>query len=73
MSSESKAPLWISVKDALPGDELDGMAVIVVVTTRRGRDISEVDTWMIGKGFDFWGDKVTRWMELPPPPKGEQA
>lgn len=65
---------WISVEDRLPGVDFDGCALSVVVLTSQGRVVSETDAWIQGKGFDFWGLRVTHWMPLPAPPamQGEQ-
>lgn len=65
---------WISVKDAYPGRESDGVSFIVAVRTSQGEVISETDAWHRyakephGGVFHFWGEKVTHWMPLPPPP-----
>lgn len=60
---------WISVDDRLPGDLMDGKAVIVATTTCSGELISETDAWnKHKKEFDFWGLRVTHWQPLPPTP-----
>ena len=70
---------WISVKDRLPEtislgrDEAYSEAVLVWTSGRKammavydGIDfICPMDFW------DAWGDKITHWMPLPQPPKGE--
>lgn len=68
--------MWINICEERPGDQLDGMAVIVsVIHHRRGR-ISECDLWNKGckKGrFEFWGNKVTHWQPLPTPPGDQKS
>lgn len=65
---------WISVKDAYPGNDMDGCALVVTVKKSDGEVISETDAWHRysrepnGGVFDFWGKKVTHWMPLPAPP-----
>lgn len=68
---------WINCTDKLPGDELDGLAVIVTVTDPQGRRISDCAVWNKGsrsrKGrFEFWGNKVTAWQPLPEPPRNQR-
>ena len=63
---------WIKCSDRLPGDELDGMSVIVAVMHCSRGLIAETDVWVKGskKGhFAFWTNTATHWQPLPEPPK----
>ncbi|QXI30487.1 DUF551 domain-containing protein [Pseudomonas vanderleydeniana] len=65
---------WIKCSDRLPGDELDGMMVIVAVQHCRRGLIAEADIWRKGKrkgSFDFWS-KATHWQPLPAPPDADE-
>lgn len=59
---------WISVKDRLPGQQVDVMSMDVLVFTGHGIDVScydfELKRWC-GSPFMI----VTHWMPLPEPPK----
>lgn len=64
---------WISVKDRLPGREMDGIPLNVAVRLTGGRIVSETDVFdipaMTTTGqFKFWNKKVTHWQPLPAPP-----
>lgn len=64
---------WIKCNDRMPGDDLDGMAVIVAVVHFKRGLISESDVWVKGSGradgrFQFWGSNPTHWMPLPKAP-----
>nr|WP_312231683.1 DUF551 domain-containing protein [Pseudomonas sp.] len=81
LAQEPACP-WIKCSDRLPGDDLDGMAVIVAVVHFKRGLISESDVWVKGSGramgrFKFWGSNATHWMPLPEAPAqsgdGEQV
>ena len=67
---------WIKCNDRLPGDELDGMCVIVAVLHFRRGLIAEADVWRKGNStssgldgsFEFWANTATHWQPLPSPP-----
>ncbi|MFG0924746.1 DUF551 domain-containing protein [Pseudomonas sp. CJQ_8] len=63
---------WIKYSEKKPGNELDGLAIIVAVKHHSRGVISECAVWNKGsdkKGqFEFWDSKVTHWQPLPPPP-----
>lgn len=65
---------WIKCSDALPGDQYDGVAVIVAALNHAGQLISETDVWHKGRGehrqghFEFWTNTATHWQPLPSPP-----
>lgn len=67
---------WIKCSDRLPGDELDGMCVIVAVLHFQRGLIADADVWRKGnpasscpKGsFAFWANTATHWQPLPAPP-----
>lgn len=64
---------WISVKDRLPGRDMDGVALNVVVQLTRSQIVSETDVWDIPAmsttgQFKHWHRKVTHWQPLPAPP-----
>lgn len=67
--------VWIKYSEKQPGDELDGLVVIVAINHRQLGRISECAVWNKGsknKGrFDFWEGQVTHWQPLPPPPSIE--
>lgn len=58
---------WISVKERLP--ESDSW-VLVFIKGKRTAGIIETDRYYDGE-FAFSEGKVTYWMPLPEPPKGE--
>ncbi|MDU9394590.1 DUF551 domain-containing protein [Pseudomonas sp. zfem002] len=64
---------WIKCSDRLPGNELNGMAVIISVSHCSRGLIAETDVWLNAKrGFAFWGNRVSHWQPLPAPPGAEQ-
>ena len=69
MKSADVAPVqkWISVKDRLPEEE--GLYLVAVVNDHERR--YSKTAWYHGHGNWFLHQKVTHWMLLPEPPKGE--
>ncbi|EPM0507159.1 DUF551 domain-containing protein [Pseudomonas putida] len=63
---------WIKYSERKPGNELDGLVVIVAIEHHSRGLISECAVWNKGaksKGrFDFWDSKVSYWQPLPSPP-----
>ena len=70
---------WISVKDRLPDliSYSAGIAyseTVIVLTSGRKETIAVWDgsTWIAQFDYcELWGEKITHWMPLPLPPKGE--
>lgn len=56
---------WISVDDRLP-DPFE--SVLVLRDGKISIDYNEGNGWF---AYDFNGKRVTHWMQLPDPPKGE--
>lgn len=62
---------WISVKDRLPEENTE---VLIYCKTNRGKEVFFVDKIRYFRGlpiWQVWREKVTHWMPLPKPPKGE--
>lgn len=70
---------WVSVNDRLPDliPRSAGIAyseTVIVLTSGRNETIAVWDgiTWIAQFDFcELWGEKITHWMPLPHPPKGE--
>ena len=70
---------WISVDERLPDliPYSSGIAyseIVLVLTSRRKETIAVWDgsTWIAQFDYcELWGEKITHWMPLPLPPKGE--
>ena len=70
---------WISVDERLPDliPYSSGIAyseTVLVLTSRRKETIAVWDgsTWIAQFDYcELWGEKITHWMPLPLPPKGE--
>ena len=58
---------WIPVTERLPDDE--GLCLVAVVNDHERR--YSKTAWYHGHGNWFLHQKVTHWMPLPEPPKGE--
>ena len=62
---------WISVKDRLPEENTE---VLIYCKTNSGKEVFFVDKICYFRGlpiWQVWSEKVTHWMPLPEPPKGE--
>ena len=70
---------WVSVKDRLPDliPHSAGIAyseTVIVLTSERNETIAVWDgiTWIAQFDFcELWGEKITHWIPIPHPPKGE--
>ena len=62
---------WISVKDRLPEENTE---VLIYCKTNSRKKVFFVDKIRYFRGlpiWQVWSGKVTHWMPLPQPPKGE--
>lgn len=67
---QEKTGGWISVKDRLPDESMEGKEVIVCTKRRYDRARTSAVRWWGNPRFASWQD-VTHWMPLPEPPGKE--
>ena len=63
---------WISVKDRLPENICPVLVVLEGINTVFNGWYHYGKWWTVGAGTRPFTQKITHWMPLPQPPKGEQ-
>ena len=63
---------WISVKDRLPEDICSVLVVLEGLNIAFNGWYNDGKWWTVGAGTRPFTRKVTHWMPLPQPPKGER-